>query len=87
MLHQTAHMSRLTQIAPSDCRIHVAFKVSKVDSASAPVCGLDARATGFRRDSHHARLLRAGGDDNDTLVPPRRRAGAGARPPLRTLRA
>ena len=43
------------------------------------------RATGFRRDSHHARLLRAGGDDNDTLVPPRRRAGARARPPLRTL--
>ena len=41
MLHQTAHMSPLTQIAPSDCRIHVAFKVSKVDSASAP--GLRAR--------------------------------------------
>ena len=28
-----------------------------------------------------------GGDDNDTLVPPRRRAGARARPPLRTLRS
>ena len=28
-----------------------------------------------------------GGDDNDTLVPPRRRAGARARPPLRTLHA
>ena len=41
MSHQTAHMSRLTQIAPSDCRIHVAFKVSKVDSASAP--GLQAQ--------------------------------------------
>ena len=49
--------------------------------------GLDAPAIGFHRDSHHARLLRAGGDDNDTLVPPRRRAGARARPPLRTLRA
>ena len=45
------------------------------------------RATGFSRDSHHARLLHAGGDDSDTLVPPRRRAGARARPPLRTLRA
>jgi len=43
MLHQMAHMSRLTQIAPSDYRIHVAFKVSKVDSASAP--GLRARRT------------------------------------------
>ena len=87
MLHQTAHMSRLTQIAPSDCRIHVAFKVLKVDSAYAP--GLRARrtATSFRRDSHHARLLRTGGDDNDTLVPPRRRAGACAHPPIRTLRA
>ena len=28
-----------------------------------------------------------GGDDNDTLVPPRRRARARARPPLHTLRA
>ena len=49
------------------------------------VCVLDARATGFRRDSHHARLLRACGDNNDTLAPPSRRAGARARPPLRTL--
>ena len=31
--------------------------------------------------------MRAGEDDNDTLVPPRRRAGARARPPLRTLHA
>ena len=46
-----------------------------------------AGATGFRRDSHHVRLLRAGGDDNDTLAPPRRHAGARARPPLRTLLA
>ena len=65
----------------------MAFKVSKVDSASTPDLRARRGATGFRRDSHHARLLRAGGDDNDTLVPPRRRAGARARPPLRTLRA
>ena len=88
MLHQMAHKSRLAQIAPSDCRIHVALKVSKVDSASAPgLRARRARATGFRRDSHHVRLLRAGGDNNDTLVPPRRRARACARPPLRMLHA
>ena len=46
-----------------------------------------AGATGFRHDSHNARLLCAGGDDNDTLAPPRRRAGARARPPLCMLRA
>ena len=63
----------------------MAFKVSKVDPH--PVCRLDARATGFRRDSHHARLLRAGGDDNDTLVPPRQHAGARDRAPLHTLRS
>ena len=50
----------------------MAFKVSKVDSASAP---------GFRRDSHHARLLRESGDEDDMLVPPCRRAGAHTRPP------
>ena len=79
MLHQTAHMSR---------RIHVAFKVSKVDSASAPgLRARRARVTGFRHNSQHARRLRAGADDNDTVVTPRRRVGACTRPPLRMLRA
>ena len=63
------------------------FDLAKALCAELKELGLDARMTGFCCDSHHARFLRAGGDGNDTLVPPHRSAGACARPPLRTLHA
>ena len=44
-------------------------------------------STRARPASAATATMRAGGDDNDTLVPPRRRAGARARPPLRTMRS